>query len=858
MDSGGYSLFLKKISFQWVLKFFLAALMPGGLLFAAETTTNATVSSGNLRVASLFSERCVLQREMPLPIWGWAPAGAQVDVELADRKSSAVADEKGRWQVTFDPFSAGGPYVLKIRSGAETIEVKDVLIGEVWLGVGQSNMIMGVGSCDGAAEAMERFKNYPNMRFASGQAQSSEVPAQDIKAISWRPPSSGTSAVSFYFAEMLYNHLGGNVPVGIVNQTMIAPAEAWSDAERLKAYPALARIAEHKIFPHLSGQVFNGTIKPLVPFAIRGVLYYQGEMNAGRGVQFRLILSALIESWREAWGRPDLPFLFVQLAAFEEHKKAADGSLDMRSEILSKLKNTGQDHGFSLVRESQLHVARTVPGVGMAVAIDAGEQWDIHPKNKKTVGERLFLSARAKAYGEKGVASTGPMPKEAKFGKDRVTITFDLEEGTSLVAKSDPLVGFELAGKDRVFHKAEAKIDGNTIEVRCQAVPEPVMVHYAWAGFPEVGLYDNTGLPATPFRFYDFSRIVNQQDSTELPFGGVDALKSKDTPGWELTGNATSLTLPDGTTAFELKVEKDTVFQNSGKIEVSYTWNSSPLGSKFIRPGSVVGFSFELAATPAGPARLYVRPANNHRAGGQEIWGPPVFAENNLEEFRKIHIARQIQSPRSDGDSIGLLFALVEPKPGQPILPARVRGLTPYQLLRPLLQVSSSNSLDLGAIEPGATAESKPLTISNGQKATLPQNLIANADPVEVPTVLHGLADLRSSVDGPVQSVLQPGDSVGAILLGDGFELVGGHVSADGQSLKFLGADGKPGLLGGSNAEQETFTVRFKGDKAPGKFSATLRIVSQAANLGTLSQGQKNEPPANLHYLDIPIHVLVK
>ena len=848
----------KNLSFQWALKFFVAAIMAGGLLFAQEATTNGTASSGSLRVANIFSDRCVLQREMPLPIWGSAQPGAKVDVELADRKGSALADEKGRWQVTFDPFPAGGPDSIKIRSGAEAIEVKDVLIGEVWIGVGQSNMIMGVGSCDGAAEAMARFKDYPNMRFAAGQAQSSESPAQDINKTTWGPPTSGSSAVSFYFAEMLYNHLGGNVPVGIVNQTIIAPAEAWSNAERLKAYPALARIAGHKIFPHLSGQVFNGTIKPLVPFAIRGALYYQGEMNAGRGVQFRLILAALIESWREAWGRPDLPFLFVQLASFEEHKKAADGKLDMRSEILSKLKNAGQDHGFSLVRESQLHVARTVPGVGMAVAIDAGEQWDIHPKNKKTIGERLFLLARAKAYAEKGVSSTGPMPKEAKFGKDRVTITFDLEEGTSLVAKSDPLIGFELAGEDRIFHKAEAKIDGNTIEVRCQAVPEPIMVHYAWAGFPEVGLYDNMGLPATPFRFYDFSRIVNQQDQTELPFGGVDTLKSKDAPGWELTGNATSLTLPDGTSAFELKVEKDTVFQNSGKTEVSYAWNANPLSSKFIRPGSVVGFSFELAATPEGPARVYVRPANNHQAGGQEIWGPAVFAENDLEEFRKIHMAREIQSPRSDGDSIGILFALVEPKPGQPILPARVRGLTRYRVLRPILQVSSPNSMDLGSIELGVTAESKPLTISNGQKATFPQNLNANTDPVEVPTILHGLTDLRSNVDGPVQSVLQPGDSVGAILLGDGFELVGGHVSADGQSLKFLGADGKPGLLGGSNAEQETFTVRFKGAKAPGKFSAVLRIVTQAANLGTLSQGQPPEPPANLHYLDIPIHVSVK
>ena len=836
----------------------LITLVSGGFLFANEPAQPGGQNVSSLRAASIFSNRCVLQRDMPLPIWGWAPSGAKVEVELAGQKVSAVADESGKWQVTLAPLPAGGPHKLKISSGAEIVEITDILIGEVWVGVGQSNMIMGLGNSDGGEQAASRFKDYPNLRFVGAHAQSSETPAADFKNISWIAPTSGVSAVSFFFAESLYNHLGGSVPVGIINLTLIAPAEAWADAESLKAVPALEKLAGHKIFPHLSGQVFNGAIKPLAPYAIRGALYYQGEMNAGRGSQFRLILPKVIESWRAAWNRPELPFFFVQLASFEDHKKPADAKLDMRPEMLAKIKPVGQDHGFSLVRESQFHTARTVPGVGMAVAIDAGDQWDIHPKNKKTVGERLFLLARAKAYGEKGVASTGPMAKEAKFGKDRVTITFDLEEGTSLVAKSDPLVGFELAGEDRIFHKAEAKIDGNTIEVRCQAVPEPIMVHYAWAGFPEVGLYDNTGLPATPFRFYDFSRIVNQQDQTELPFGGVDTLKSKDTPGWELTGNATSLTLPDGTTAFELKVEKDTVFQYSGKIEVSYAWNANPLGSKFIRPGSVVGFSFELAATPEGPARLYVRPAINHSAGGQEIWGPAVFAENDLEEFRKIHMARQIQSPRSDGDSIGILFALVEPKPGQPILPARVRGLTRYRVLRPILQVSSPNSMDLGSIELGATAESTPLTISNGQKATLPQNLNVNTEPVEVPTVLQGLADLRSNGDGPVQSVLQPGDSVGAILLGDGFELIGANVSADGQSLKFLGADGKPGLLGGSNAEQETFTVRFKGAKTSGKFSTTLRIVTQATNLGTLSQGQKNEPPANLHYLDIPIHVSVK
>ena len=525
---------LKTLSFPWVFRVFLAVVLFGGAVFADE-------SIATLKVANIFSNRCVLQRDMPLPVWGRAQAGAKVDVELAGQSSSGIVDANGKWQVTLPPLPAGGPHRMRISSGSESVEVTDILIGEVWLGVGQSNMMMGLGASEGGEQAIGRIKNYPNFRFAAAAAQTSETPAADLKAISWTAPNSGMSAVSFYFAEALYNHFKGSVPVGIINLTVIAPAEAWADAERLKSVPALEKLAGQKIYPNLSGQVFNGSIRPLAPFAIRGALYYQGEMNAGRGPQFRLILPKVIESWRAAWNRPDLPFFFVQLAAFEEHKSAADAKLDMRPDMLAKIKPVGESHGFSLVRESQLQVARTVPGVGMAVAIDAGDQWDIHPKNKKTVGERLFLLARAKAYGEKGVASTGPMPKEAKFGKDRVTITFDLEEGTSLVAKSDPLVGFELAGKDRVFHKADAKIDGNTIEVRCQAVPEPIMVHYAWAGFPEVGLYDNTGLPASPFRFYDFTRIVNLQDSDELPFGGVDTLKSKDTPGWELTGNATSL-----------------------------------------------------------------------------------------------------------------------------------------------------------------------------------------------------------------------------------------------------------------------------------------------------------------------------
>jgi hypothetical protein len=190
------------------------------------------------------------------------------------------------------------PHKLKISSGAETVEITDILIGEVWVGVGQSNMIMGLGNSDGGEQASSRFKDYPNLRFVATHAQSSETPAADFKNISWVAPTSGVSAVSFFFAEALYNHLGGSVPVGIINLTLIAPAEAWADAERLKAVPALEKLAGHKIFPHLSGQVFNGAIKPLAPYAIRGALYYQGEMNAGRGPQFRLILPKVKRSSR--------------------------------------------------------------------------------------------------------------------------------------------------------------------------------------------------------------------------------------------------------------------------------------------------------------------------------------------------------------------------------------------------------------------------------------------------------------------------------------------------------------------------------------------------------------------------------
>ncbi len=811
-----------------------------------------------LRFASVFSKGCVLQREMPLPVWGWASPGADVSVELAGRKAGAKADANGRWQVTFEPLLAGGPHVLKVNAGAESLEVADVLLGEVWVGVGQSNMIMGLTSTDGGAEAYARSKEYSLLRFAGGTAQLAETtePTGDLPPITWGPPATGNSAVSFFFAEQLYNYFEGKVPVGILNFGVIAPAESWASVERLQQNPALVPLAKHFIFPHLSGRAFNGTVKPLAPFALRGVLYYQGEMNGGRGLQFRAIMPEVIASWRDAWNRPDLPFLFVQLAAFQEHKKAADAKLDMRAEILSKLNR--EEHGFPFVREAQLLTALSVPGSGMAVAIDIGDQWDIHPPNKKTVGERLFLLARSKAYGEKGVACTGPVAREATFENDQVIVTFELEAGTELTARSEPLSGFELAGADRIFHPAEARISGTKVIVKSQAVGQPVMLHYAWAGFPEPGLFDNTGLPASPFRFYDYSRVRVSQDSFEWSLGNDDILKSKEAPGWEVTGTAEVGVGPDGKPAVSLKADRDTAFRNSETSKLFFTWNADPLIPKFIRPGSLVGFSFDMAAADSQDVRLYVRPGANHQAGGAEAWGGASFAETTSADFKKVHIARVLQSARSEYHSIGLLLALVEPTPEQPSAPVFLRNLSAFRFVRPLLDVAPVSAINLGIVAKNQPVESKPIRISNSQKSSLPQNLNAEAAPEPLDTVLYGLADVPQDGGGILQTVLKPGEGIGAVIIGEGFELVGNNVAPDHKGVKLVGADGEPGLTGGNAPEEEILSVRFKGGNAPGIKSATLRIVTQAANLGCLSQGKTNEPPANLSYLDIPISVTVR
>jgi sialate O-acetylesterase len=252
-----------------------------------------------------------------------------------------------------------------------------------------------------------------------------------------------------------------------------------------------------KGYPDATGRAFKANIAPLAPYACRGAMYYQGEMNAGNGVVYQAGLSALFASWRRAWARPDLPFLVVQLPGFISHQ-AGKTALDMDAASLAKFAGENQHHGFIPVREAQLRVSREVPHVGLVVTLDLGEKFDIHPPRKRAVGERLALQARKLAYGEKDVVAEGPVPRGFDRRDGGFSIRFD-GVGGGLVARGE-LAGFEVADAAGIWHPATATITGNDVSVRAAAVPEPAGVRYAWLGYPEATLFNREGLPATPFR----------------------------------------------------------------------------------------------------------------------------------------------------------------------------------------------------------------------------------------------------------------------------------------------------------------------------------------------------------------------
>ena len=620
----------------------------------------------------LFTDHMVLQREARIPVWGWAPKGTPVTVRFQGTEAKAKADAKGRWQAVLGPFPAGGPYDLEVASRKKTVKLTDVMVGDVWVCSGQSNMEQGIGAA-GNPEKEIAAANYPNIRLFTVPKRVEFEPIETVEG-SWSVCSTasissggwgGFSAAAYYFGRKLNQDL--KVPVGLIHTSWGGTiAEAWVSKEGLKpvkdfdqgvkalrgmeaerkkgpknyrsrmdkwyaknepgtrsgwqktavktdewktmrlptkwedaglpdfdgvvwfrlvvdlpagwagraatlhlgpiddrdttwvngkivgatdtynanrdyavpkgvlkagkntigvrvldtggagglwgtpdqmsleasgepGLPSVSLAGEwlYRVGiplgnsapppqtdpnnPHVVTVLYNGMIAPLIPFAIKGAIWYQGESNVGRAAQYRKLMAALIGDWRTRFGVGDFHFGIVQLAGFGDPKP-----------------EPGED-GWAELREAQWLVSREVPNCGLATAFDIGEAKDIHPKNKQDVGARLALAAEALGYGLK-VEWCGPSYREMRKEGSAVRIEFDHVNGGLIARDGKPLAGFSIAGADKKWAWADARIDGETVVVSSPKVPDPVAVRYGWTVFMECNFYGKGGLPALPFR----------------------------------------------------------------------------------------------------------------------------------------------------------------------------------------------------------------------------------------------------------------------------------------------------------------------------------------------------------------------
>lgn len=497
--------------------------------------TTVGLAAESLWLPSIFSEGMVLQKDMQVPVWGRAAPGAAVTAtvykggdKLAEATATAAADS-GRWRVNLPPL-AGGPdrQTLLVSAkgpekGREELRMfTNVLIGEVWLICGQSNAQFPVQECAEREDILKHRLEYPLIRvnligrripesFTITETQEDvhgffgpakwEDASWTVTRDSSKDIPGNSSAVSYHFARALSRHFGPGVPIGMLEVTKILPVEAWVDETLAAGVPELKHLLGRG-YPSATGRAFKSDIAPLAPFAMRGAIYYQGEMNARRSSDYYHGLKTVIASWRRAWERPDLPFLVVQLPGY---MGSGDGNhprhpLDMPAEMLKVFDGRNVDHPYCYIREAQLRVSRELPGVGLTVIIDKGEKFDIHPPCKGPVGERLALLARQMAYGDKQAVGKSPTPTDFHRDGDRFVVKFD-GFGSGLVAAEGGLKSFEIRDAAGVWHPAAAEIKNDTVAIRAEGVTEPAGVRYAWAGFPEVTLYNKEGLPATPFQY---------------------------------------------------------------------------------------------------------------------------------------------------------------------------------------------------------------------------------------------------------------------------------------------------------------------------------------------------------------------
>ncbi len=450
-----------------------------------------------IKLPSVFGDHMVLQQGQQLPVWGWAEPEESVTVSVAGQSKSTKANKDGSWEILLSPLKASKtPVEFSIKGNNNLIQYKDVLVGEVWLCSGQSNMEWRVSQSLNPKEEIANGK-HPLIRHIKIPHRPSDKPENDVTPVGggWQVCSTETvasfTAVGYYFARHLKQEL--NVPIGLLGSnwggTRIEP---WTPPSGFKSVPALKNIAENlKDYPKKGNNgkiqhqsplaLYNGMISPLAPYGIRGALWYQGESNNGEGMLYYEKKKALINGWREVWKNKKLPFYFVQLAPFKYGNR---NPLDLAG-----------------IWQAQLSTL-DIPHTGMAVTTDIGNTRDIHPKNKQEVGRRLALWALSKDYGKTGIEYSGPLFKSVKFPKiirkGSAIVRFTHSKG--LKSNNDqPLTHWEIAGEDGEFFAAQADIKGSSIIVKSDKVNEPKLVRFGYNQEAEPNLVNGANLPASPF-----------------------------------------------------------------------------------------------------------------------------------------------------------------------------------------------------------------------------------------------------------------------------------------------------------------------------------------------------------------------
>jgi len=495
----------------------------------------------NIKLPAIFSDNMVLQQEMDVPVWGWSDPGEQITVSLAGQYAKTVAGTDGRWELFLKPLKAGGPYDL-ILKGKNMLTLKNVLIGEVWVCSGQSNMEMPVGNVakwySGVLNYEEEIAaaDFPQIHLFKAGRTVADKPKDDSEG-SWSTCNPETiidfSATAYFFGRKLHKDLG--VPIGLIDASCGGTnISAWMSKEvlesdddfipilnnfqqRLDNYPSALEVYKKRIAKHqkdvaeakASGKpvtwrepmppsggpgdrntpsgLYNGMISPLMNIRIAGVIWYQGENNTGNPTLYEKLFPTMIKNWRNEWRQNDFPFYYVQLAGFNTNQTWWGGA----------------GINWVLLREAQLKTL-TVENTGMAVAADIGDANDTHAKNKQEVGKRLALLALADTYG-KDIIFSGPLYKSKEIYKDQIVLHFEHIGSGLRPREGEGLKGFAVSGANKIFFEAHALIQGDSILLSSAEVTKPVAVRYGWKDYPECNLYNEENLPASPFRTDDWS-----------------------------------------------------------------------------------------------------------------------------------------------------------------------------------------------------------------------------------------------------------------------------------------------------------------------------------------------------------------